>query len=73
MIYNSNIDDLQIKIIKSARIGDLKQIYKEAGWWESAWCEQPDFLNRIVQGSAVFVGAFLDNRLRARQEITWVF
>jgi aralkylamine N-acetyltransferase len=56
-------DNVQIKIIQSAKIQDLIQIYKEAGWWEPSWEQNSDFLNLIVKNSAVFVGALLDNKL----------
>ncbi len=57
------VDNVQIKIINSAPIQELAQIYKEAGWWESSWSENPDFLNYIVKDSAVFAGAFFDKKL----------
>jgi aralkylamine N-acetyltransferase len=60
---SKSVDNFQIKIIKSAPIQELAQIYKEAGWWESSWGENPDFLNYIVKDSAVFAGAFFDKKL----------
>jgi aralkylamine N-acetyltransferase len=60
---SKSVDNFQIKIIKSAPIQELSQIYKDAGWWESSWNENPDFLNYIVKDSAVFAGAFFDKKL----------
>ena len=60
---SQSVKNVQIKIIKSAPIQELVQIYKEAGWWESSWGENPDFLNYIVKDSAIFAGAFFDKKL----------
>ncbi|MCK4766798.1 MAG: GNAT family N-acetyltransferase [Desulfobacula sp.] len=54
---------LIIKTIKSASMKDLILLYKEAGWWESSYDSQPEFLNYIVKDSALFVGAFLGKKL----------
>ena len=54
---------LIIKTIKSASKKDLIRLYKEAGWWEPSYDKHPEFLNHIVEDSAVFVGAFLGKRL----------
>ena len=54
---------LIIKTIKSASMKDLILLYKEAGWWESSYDSQPEFLNDIVKDSALFVGAFLGKKL----------
>ncbi len=60
---SQSVKNVQIKIIKSAPIQELVQIYKEAGWWESSWGENPNFLNYIVKDSAIFAGAFFDKKL----------
>ncbi len=39
------------------------RIYKEAGWWDTSNDKNPEFLNHIVEDSAVFVGAFLEKNL----------
>jgi ribosomal protein S18 acetylase RimI-like enzyme len=52
-----------IKPIKEAPIEELKQLYEEAGWWESSYDLHPEFLKVIVRDSAVFVGAFLEKKL----------
>ena len=54
---------LIIKTIKSASMKDLILLYKEAGWWESSYDSQPEFLNYIVKDSALFVGAFWGRKL----------
>jgi len=54
---------LIIKTIKIASKKDLIRLYKEAGWWDTSYDKHPEFLNRIVEDSAVFVGAFLEKNL----------
>jgi len=55
--------DILIKPIKKADLKELVQLYKEAGWWESSWDKNPEFLNDIVKNSALFVGAFSEKKL----------
>ena len=54
---------LIIKTIKAAPMQELILLYKEAGWWEHSYDSQPEFLKYIVKDSALFVGAFLGNKL----------
>jgi len=55
--------NIHVRIIDSASIDDLKILYKDAGWWEPVYDENPEFLNQIVKNSSVFAGAFLRDRL----------
>jgi len=57
------LDQVAIEPIKSALTEDLKNLYKDAGWWESSYDLNPGFLNFIVRDSAVFVGAFYKKKL----------
>lgn len=57
------MQDIIIKPIQRAPIDDLICLYKDAGWWENSWGSHPEFLDFIVQDSAVFVGAFLKKEL----------
>ncbi len=57
------LPQLIIKPVKTAPIEELKQLYKEAGWWEPSFDLHPEFLGFIVKNSAVFVGAFLEKKL----------
>jgi len=54
---------LIIKATRTAPKKALIQLYKDAGWWKSSYEKDAGFLNCIVQDSAVFVGAFYDNKL----------
>lgn len=53
----------QIKAVTQAPLAELIDLYKDAGWWESAFASDPGFLTRIAADSAVFVGAFVDKKL----------
>jgi len=57
------LPQLIIKTIKSASKKDLIRLYKEAGWWDTSYYKHPEFLNHIVEDSAVFVGAFWEKNL----------
>ncbi len=57
------IYQVTIKPLKSALTGDLKNLYKDAGWWDPAYDLNPQFLDHIVNGSAVFVGALYKKKL----------
>jgi aralkylamine N-acetyltransferase len=52
------LHEVTIQPIKSALMEDLKNLYKDAGWWEPSYDLNPGFLNHIVKNSSVFVGAF---------------
>lgn len=54
---------IEIKLIKTACLEDLVSLYKDAGWWKDSYGESPDFLEGIVAGSALFAGAFENNKL----------
>jgi ribosomal protein S18 acetylase RimI-like enzyme len=55
--------EIDIRIITSAKKDELIRLYKDAGWWEKEYDENPDFLKALVPNSACFVGAFLENRM----------
>lgn len=52
-----------IKIITRAPRSELICLYKEAGWWESSYDNNQDFLNHILKDSALFAGAFFEKKL----------
>lgn len=55
--------DIRIELIKKALRQELIQLYREAGWWKDQYDTDSTFLDRIVENSALFAGAFLGNRL----------
>jgi aralkylamine N-acetyltransferase len=58
-------DSKQIIIskINSADPEQLKALYIGAGWLEVSDSQTPEFLNHIIQDSAVFIGAFHKEKL----------
>lgn len=53
----SENSDIIIKPVKTVPWEQLKQLYREAGWWDETWEEHPLFLDRIVGSSACFMAA----------------
>ncbi|MCG8616831.1 MAG: GNAT family N-acetyltransferase [Desulfobacterales bacterium] len=60
---NINLKDLDIRIITSAPLEELKTLYKDAGWWDAAYGEHPEFLVSVPRDSALFAGAFYKKKL----------
>ena len=56
-------ENLIVKAVKSASLEDLSRLYKDAGWWEASFAENPYFLTRMVETSGVFVGAFKEKKM----------
>ena len=54
---------IEIRLIKAACLDDLVSLYKDAGWWKDSYGESPEFLQGIVADSALFAGAFENNKL----------
>lgn len=63
---------IDIRCIKSAPLEDLKELYRQANWLDDR--DSTDFLARVVQNSAIFVGAFHEKKLigmgRALSDLT---
>jgi aralkylamine N-acetyltransferase len=57
--------DLTVRFdfLKTADTGALKALYKDAGWWDENCAQHPEFLSRVVRQSALFVGAFSDQKM----------
>ena len=55
---------IKIEIIKTADTEQVKNLYREAGWWnEDIDNKDPDLINKIIQGSFCFVVASLNDKL----------
>ncbi len=52
-----------VQFLKTADPDALKTLYMDAGWWDEACERHPEFLSRVVQNSALFAGAFLDQKM----------
>ncbi len=49
--------------MKTAPVDQIADLYKDAGWWTTEYDRNPGFLNKIVENSALFAGAFYQERL----------
>jgi spermidine synthase len=49
--------------LQTADTRDLMVLYKDAGWWDQACEQHPEFLSRVVPDSALFVGAFCRKKM----------
>jgi len=55
---------IKVEITKTADIEQLKNLYREAGWWdEDIDSKDPDLINKIMQGSFCFAVASINERL----------
>jgi spermidine synthase len=54
---------IEIRLIKAACLEELVSLYKDAGWWKDSYGHSPEFLKGIVADSALFAGAFENNKL----------
>jgi aralkylamine N-acetyltransferase len=57
--------DLPVKVhfLETANVKELKSLYMDAGWWDEACERHPEFLSRVVPNSALFAGAFWDQKM----------
>ena len=57
--------DLKIKvtITETADTKQLKSLYEEAGWWNEDDNNDPDLINKIMQGSFCFAVASINDKL----------
>jgi spermidine synthase len=54
---------MTIRPITSALTEELKDLYRDAGWWDPAYDLNPGFLNHLAKASSVFVGAFYKKKM----------
>lgn len=54
---------LDIRLVRSAPVEDMIALYKDAGWWETAYDDSHEFLLKIPKESALFAGAFWDGKM----------
>jgi len=53
----------QIRIIDRANLIEIMALYREAGWWKTEYDNNSDFLEKIVENSACFAGAFHEEKM----------
>ena len=62
----SPMDDgeITVQIVENADKEQIINLYKEAGWWnENVDNENPDLINKIIQGSFCFAVAVVNNKI----------
>ncbi len=55
--------DIEIRLVRTAAVGDMIALYKDAGWWEDAYDTSHLFLEKIPKDSALFAGAFTGEKM----------
>ena len=58
-----DLSTINCRFLKTAQTVDLMVLYKDAGWWDQACEQHPEFLSQVVPGSALFVGAFYQKKM----------
>jgi len=58
-----DLSTVTCRFLKTADTNDLMTLYKDAGWWNQACEQHPEFLSRVVPDSALFVGAFYQKKM----------
>jgi spermidine synthase len=58
-----NSSEICCRFLRAADTMDLMTLYKDAGWWDQTCERHPEFLSRVVPDSALFVGAFFQNKM----------
>jgi len=55
---------IEIKIVKTADIKQLIELYKDAGWWkEENDGTDPSFIQKIIEGSFCFAIAVIEDKI----------
>lgn len=54
---------IEIRAIAAAPPGELETLFREAGFWPADAPDAPEYLARVIAGSAVFAAAFDDGRI----------
>ncbi len=58
-----DLSDLKIVLVTCLPVQDLKALYRDAGWWVDEYDFSDAFLEEIPEKSALFAGAFSNNRI----------
>lgn len=54
---------LDVKLVRSVPVDALCALYRDAGWWQDDYSASDAFLSQIPEKSALFAGAFLEEKL----------
>ena len=54
---------IEVRLVETADSGDIKALYEDAGWWETQYNDNQDFLKDLPRDSALFAGAFEEKKM----------
>jgi len=54
---------VKVEIVKTADIEQLKDLYKDVGWWSENDDKDPEFINKLIQGSFCFAVASINDKV----------
>jgi len=57
------MDEIEIRIIRRVDREQVKRLYSESGWWEPGDDLSSSWIDRMVEGSFCFAGAFAGERM----------
>jgi len=55
--------EIKVEIVKSTDVEQLKNLYKEAGWWSEGDDTDPDLIRKIIDGSFCFAVASIKDKI----------
>lgn len=55
--------EIEVRIVRRVDREQAKRLYTEAGWWEPGDDQDSSWIDRMVEGSFCFAGAFAGDRL----------
>ena len=55
--------EIEIRIVRRVDREQVKRLYSEAGWWEPEDEQASSWIDRMVEGSFCFAGAYAGDRL----------
>ena len=58
-----DIAEIEVRIVRRVDREQVKRLYSEAGWWEPGDEQASSWIDRMVEGSFCFAGAFAGDRL----------
>jgi len=53
-----NQAEVEVRLVTTADTGEIKALYEDAGWWQTEYNENQDFLRDLPRDSALFAVAF---------------
>jgi ribosomal protein S18 acetylase RimI-like enzyme len=58
-----DMPEIEVRIVRRVDREQVKRLYSEAGWWEPEDEQSSSWIDRMVEGSFCFAGAFTGDRM----------